>query len=52
MHLVPLALQCGYGCSDQRSVNGDGDDGKEWRLLGLLYADEWALCGELEEDLE
>ena len=26
------------------------EDGREWRLLGLLYADELALCGESEED--
>ena len=24
---------------------------REWRLPGLLYADDWVLCGELEEDL-
>ena len=27
------------------------EDGREWRLPGLLYADELVLCGELEEDL-
>ena len=27
------------------------EDGKEWRLLGLLYADDLVLCGESEEDL-
>ena len=27
------------------------EDGREWRLLGLLYADDLVLCGELEEDL-
>ena len=26
-------------------------DGKEWRLPGLLYADDLVLCGESEEDL-
>ena len=27
------------------------EDGKEWRLLGLLYADDLFLCWESEEDL-
>ena len=27
------------------------DDGREWRLPGLLYADDLVLCGESEEDL-
>ena len=27
------------------------EDGREWRLLGLLYADDLVLCGESEEDL-
>ena len=27
------------------------EDGREWRLLGLLYADDLVLCGEPEEDL-
>ena len=27
------------------------EDGREWRFLGLLYADDLALCGEPEEDL-
>ena len=31
--------------------NGDGKEGGEWRLPGLLYADELVLCGQLEEDL-
>ena len=26
-------------------------EGREWRLPGLLYADDLALCGELGEDL-
>ena len=28
------------------------EEGKEWRLHGLLYADDLVLCGELEEDLK
>ena len=27
------------------------EDGREWRLPGLLYADDLVLCGELEEGL-
>ena len=27
------------------------EDGKEWKLPGLLYADDWVLCCESEEDL-
>ena len=26
-------------------------DGREWRLPGLLHADDLVLCGELEENL-
>ena len=27
------------------------EEGREWRLTGLLYADDLVLCSELEEDL-
>ena len=27
------------------------EDGREWRLPGLLYADDLVLCAESEEDL-
>ena len=27
------------------------EDGRKWRLLGLLYADDLVSCGELEKDL-
>ena len=27
------------------------EDGREWRLPGLLYSDDLVLCGESEEDL-
>ena len=27
------------------------EDGRKWRLPGLLYADDFFLCGESEEDL-
>ena len=39
MYCVPLALQCVYGCSYEKSENGP------------LYADDIVLCCELEEDL-
>ena len=48
MHLVPLAFQCIYVCSDE---NGDGKEGREWRLSGLLYVDDLVLCSESEVDL-
>ena len=38
-------------CSDERGENGDGKDGRECRLPGLLYADDLVICGESEEDL-
>ena len=28
------------------------EDGRVWRLPGLLYADDLALCGDSEEDLK
>ena len=28
------------------------EEGREWILPGLLYADDLVLCGELEEDLK
>ena len=27
------------------------EEGREWRLLGFLYADGFVLCGESEENL-
>ena len=51
MYHVPLAAQCIYGWSDEGGENGDGMDGSEMRLPGLLYTDDLVLCGELEEDL-
>ena len=41
-----------YGRSDEGGENGDGEEGREWRLPGLLYADDLVLCGESEEDLK
>ena len=40
-----------YGCNDERGENGDGKEGRECRLLGLLYAEELVLCAVSEEDL-
>ena len=58
MYHVPLDLLCIYGHSDEGVENGDGEkgvrfqeEGREWRLLVLLYADDLLLCGESEEDL-
>ena len=51
MYHVPLTFQCIYVCSDERDENGEGEDEKEWRLPGLLYADGLVLCEESEEDL-
>ena len=55
MYHVLFAFQCIYGCSDEGSEDGNGKEGSEipgeWRLPGLLFADDLALCGELEEDL-
>ena len=44
-----MAFQCIYECSDEKGENGE--EGREWRLPGLLYTDDLALCGGLEEDL-
>ena len=52
LYHVSLAFQCIYGCSDESGENGDGKEGREWRLHGLLYADDLGLCGEPEEDLK
>ena len=47
------------GRSDEGGENGDGEEGmrfqeegREWRLPGLFYADDLVLCGELEEELK
>ena len=47
MHHVPFPFQCIYGCRDERGENGNGKEEREWRLPGLLYAED----GEQEEDL-
>ena len=48
MYHVLLAVQCIYGCSDER---GENEDGRKLRLSGLLYADDLVLCGESDDDL-
>ena len=54
-----LALQCVYGCSDERSENGMGrmkvrfvEKGREWILPYLLYADDLILCAKYEKYLK
>ena len=44
MYHAPLA------CSEG-GENGDGEEGKKWRLPFLLYADDLVLSSESEEDL-
>ena len=34
-----------------KEVKWGWEEGREWRLSGLLYADDLVLCDELEEDL-
>ena len=47
-----MAFQCISGCSDERGENGDGEERRDWRLHGLLYADDLVLRGKSEEDLK
>ena len=49
MYHVLLALQCIYGCSDG-GEDGGLEEGREFRLPGLLYVSNLVLCGESEED--
>ena len=48
MH-VSLAFQCLYARSDEGGEDGDGKEGRDWRLPGLLYADDLVVCGESED---
>ena len=52
MYHVPLAFKCIYGGSDEDGKKGVGEEGKEFRLPGLLYADNLVLCSESDEDLK
>ena len=36
----------------KKGENADGEEGREWRLPGLLFAYGLVLCGELEEELK
>ena len=59
MYHISLALQCIYGLNNEGGENGDGKEkgvifpekGREWKLPGLLCANDFVLCGEWEEDL-
>ena len=53
-----MAFQCIYGRIDEGSEDGDRgrevrflEKGKQWKLSGLLYADDLDLYCESEEDL-
>ena len=50
MYHDPLVFQFMYGCTE-KGENEDGKKGREWRLPGLLYADDLVLCDESQEDL-
>ena len=50
MYHIHLAVQHIYEGSDGYE-NGDGKEGGEWRLPGLLYANDLVLCVKSEEDL-
>ena len=40
-------------CVRVKSENGDGEEGREWRLLpSLLYAYNLVLCGQSENNLK
>ena len=56
LYHVPLVLQCIW-IQWWKREGGHGSDisgrrEREWRLTGLLFADELILCGESEEDLK
>ena len=51
MYHVFLTFQCICGHRDEGGTNGDGKEGREWRLPGLSYADDLVLCRKLEEGL-
>ena len=57
LHHVPLAFNVYMDAMMTEVKMGMGrrvrfmEGGREWRLPGLLYADDLILCGESEEDL-
>ena len=56
MYHVPLAFQCIYMDAVMKEVKREmgrrgmrfQEEGREWRLPGILYADDLVLCGESE----
>ena len=60
MYHVPSAVQCIYMDGAMKEVKmgmewrgvSFMEDGREWRFPCFLYADDFVLCGELEEDLK
>ena len=58
MYHVPLAFQCIYVCNDEGVEDGDGKEGSKipggeerMEIICLLYADDFVMCGESDEDL-
>ena len=54
MHHVPLAFQYIYMDAVKMGMERRVrflEEGREWRLLGLLYADDLVLCDESEEEM-
>ena len=47
MNVVLKEVKMGMGRRGVRFM----EDGREWRLLSLLYVDDLVLCGELKEEL-
>ena len=47
MDAVLKEVKMGMGRREVRFM----EEGREWRLLGLLYADDLVLCGKSEEGL-
>ena len=41
-----------YGWTNEGGEDGDGKEGRDWRISGLSYAEDLVLCGESEEDLK
>ena len=50
MDAVMKEVKWGMGMRVVRFEEEEEEEGREWRLPGLLYADELVLCGESEED--
>ena len=50
-NFLKVNFRCIYGYSDEGGEDGNGKEGREWRLPSLLYANDLILCGESEKDL-